>query len=425
MKKKILIITPRPPYPLFSGGEHAQFYFIGEMMSQMDLSICFEINDLDYNSNIDDFGRLKKMWKEVTFFPLINKKKQSDTIILYRKFKNGISGIKQAIFRIFSNQKPEDTSTLRFQSLVNQPYLTCKPSFADHVGSVLKNNHFDIIQIEFIALAPLVYILPPESLKVLVHHELRYIRIKREVDLLGDKGAYDTCRLEAIKDQELALIRKFDRIITLTENDKAILSTDISPETIYVSPATVKEELNHKNEFSPFTNKLVFIGSSIHLPNKDGIKWFIELVLPIIEKSIPGIHLDIAGSWDRKFIKEYSQRNVKFKGFVENLSEVFESSMLIVPIRIGSGMRLKIIEAVNRRVPFITTSVGGEGLDFEGGKECLIADTPESFAEGIVRLSGDFATQKELITSASVKLKDKYSFESAIKTRLDFYRLLA
>jgi glycosyltransferase involved in cell wall biosynthesis len=424
MKKKILIITPRMPYPLFSGGEHAQFYFIGEMMSQMDLSICFEINESDYNSNMNDFLRLKEMWKDTTFFPLINKKKQSAAIIQYRRVKNGISGIKQAIFRIFSNQKHEDTDTLRYQSLVNQPFLTSKPAFADHIGSVLKSHHFDIIQIEFIALAPLVYILPPESLKVLVHHELRYIRIKREVDLLADRGHYDICRLEAIKDQEISLIRKFDKIITLTENDKVVLSTDIAPENIYVSPATVKVELNQNNEFSPFTNKLVFIGSSIHLPNKDGIKWFIDHVLPLIEKIIPDIQLDVAGSWDHKFIKEYTRRNVKFKGFVEDLSEVFESSLLIVPIRIGSGMRLKIIEAVNHMAPFITTSIGVEGLDFEDGKDCFIADTPQSFAEKIVRLSGDSAVQKELVNNASVRLKEKYSFESAIKRRLDFYRLL-
>lgn len=423
MKSKILIITPRPPYPLFSGGEHAQFYFIGEMMSQLDVSVCFEINENDYNSSVNDFLKLKEMWKEVAFFPLINKSNQTAAVKFYRRFKKVIQKIKKGIFRIFSNMQNEDIGTLRYLSLINQPFLSCKPAFAEHVSQVLKNNQFDIIQVEFIALAPLVYILPPESLKVLVHHEIRYIRIKREADLLDDKGSYDTMRLEAIRDQEIALIKRFDRVITLTENDKEVLSREIPAEKIYVSPATVK--LDHKKitGLSSFSNKLVFIGSSIHLPNRDGVKWFIDKVLPLIVLSVPDIYLDVVGSWDKNFIKDYTRSNVIFKGFVDDLAVAFDSSLLIVPVRIGSGMRLKIIDAVNHKIPFITTSIGVEGLDFEDEKECLIADTPENFAEGIIRLSQHSEIQKDLVENASVKLKEKYSYESAIKKRLDFYRL--
>jgi glycosyltransferase involved in cell wall biosynthesis len=230
-------------------------------------------------------------------------------------------------------------------------------------------------------------------------------------------------RLEAIRDQEIALIKRFDRVITLTENDKEILSKEILAEKIYVSPATVKLDSEEIADFSAFSNKLVFVGSSIHLPNLDGVKWFMEQVLPIIALNIPDIHLDVVGSWDRQFVKDYTRRNVKFKGFVGDLAEAFHSSLLIVPVRIGSGMRLKIIDAINHKIPFITTSIGVEGLDFEDGKECLIADTPDNFAEGIIRLARHSEFQKELVENASVKLKEKYSFESAIKKRLGFYGL--
>lgn len=424
MKRSILIITPRPPYPLFSGGEHAQFYFIGEMMTRMDVSICFELNSSDYNSNIDDFKKLKEIWKDVTFYPMVNLDSQTNLIKLYRKIKNALSGIKQNLFKIINAQKPEEIGSIRYQSLVNQPFLLNKPDFVNHVASILNDNHFDIIQVEFIALAPLVYILPPESIKVLVHHELRYLRIRREVDLFEKIEPFDTCRLESIRDQELALLKRFDKIITLTENDKEILSRNIAPEKIYVSPATVREDLNQNTDFSPFINKLVFIGSSIHLPNKDAIKWFIDSVMPFIENRIPDLHLEIIGQWDKLIEKEYSRANVKFKGFIENLSEAFQASLLIIPVRIGSGMRLKIIEAINHHIPFITTTIGVEGLDFEDGRDCIIADAPEGFAEGIIRLSNNSSLQKEFVNNAASKLKEKYSFESAIKKRMDFYKNL-
>ena len=177
--------------------------------------------------------------------------------------------------------------------------------------------------------------------------------------------------------------------------------------------------------FSPFRNKLVFIGSSIHLPNKDGIKWFINSVMSILEKEIPDINLDIIGSWDKRFINENERRNIKFPGYIDDLTSAFQSSLLIVPLRIGSGMRLKIVEAINHNIPFITTSIGVEGLDFENDLDCLIADTPESFANGIVRLSKDGSLQQELADHASARLKEKYSFETAVKKRLDFYKELA
>jgi glycosyltransferase involved in cell wall biosynthesis len=395
------------------------------MKTQMNVSICFELNSSDYNSNVDDFLKLKEIWKDVTLYPLINFKQQTEIIKAYRRFKRIVLRVKQSVYKLVSHSKPEEIDTIRYQSLVNQPFLINRPDFVNHVAGILNKNHFDIIQVDFITLAPLVYILPGDSLKVLVHHELRYIRIKREVDLFENREPYDVCRLEAIKDQETSLLKRFDKIITLTENDKKILSESIPSGKIYVSPATIKSDQKQNRVFSPFRNKLVFIGSSIHLPNKDGIQWFINSVMPIIEKEIPDIHLDIIGSWDNQFIKKYSRKNVNFMGFVEDLTSAVRSSLLIVPVRIGSGMRLKIIEAINHKVPFITTTIGVEGLDFENDKDCIIADIPESFANGIVRLSKDASGQQEFVNHAAIKLKKKYSFELAIKKRLEFYKSLS
>ena len=387
----------------------------------MNVSICFEIDHSDYNSNYYDFLKLKEIWKDVTFFPLINVEQLSEIVKTYRKFKSNIFRLKQSIFRLVSHQKSEETDSLRYQSLVNQPYLSCKADFVNHVAEILKKNQFDIIQVEFISLAPLIHVLPKENIRVLVHHELRYIRIKREVDIFENVSAYDLMRLESIKEQEISLLQKFDKIITLTENDKSALSKNILSEKIFVSPATIKENPANPESFNTFVNKLVFIGSSIHLPNKDGIQWFINTIMPILEKGKADIKLEIIGSWDKKFIKKYSRDNVHFTGFINNLTDALKSSLLIVPIRIGSGMRLKIIEAVNHNIPFITTSIGIEGLDFENEKDCLIADTPESFAKGIVRLAMDSSLQQNLVKNASLRLAEKYSYESSIKKRLDFY----
>jgi glycosyltransferase involved in cell wall biosynthesis len=403
MKRRILIISPRPPYPLFSGGNHAQFHFIGELLKEMDVSVCFEVDDQSYSG----YSELLKLWEGVTFYPLF---------ILIRN-------IKGRILSIFQSRPVKIEDPIKYESFINMPIFPQKAPFVNHVADIVSKNQFDVIQIDFISLAPLIYILPEEPIKILVHHEIRYIRIKREMDLFKKTDAFDLCRFRAIKDEEILLLRKFNKIITLTEKDKEILSLDIPSEKIYVSPASIPVLKTGPVTFIPFKNKLVFIGSSGHLPNTDGIDWFINEILPAVEKEIPDIKLEIIGRWESDYKKRYQKRDIVFSGFIENLETVFSSSLLIVPIRIGSGMRLKIIEAVNLGVPFITTTIGVEGLNFENNKECIIADSAEDFGKGICSIANQESRQKQMTVNASTKLDTEFSFKSAIKKRLDFYNL--
>jgi glycosyltransferase involved in cell wall biosynthesis len=419
-KRRILIISPRPPYPLFSGGNHAQFHFIGELLKEMNVSVCFEVDDQSYSG----YAKLLKLWEGVTFYPLFNIKQKKTLLDLYREGKSIIRDIKKRILSLIQPRLAHIEDPIKYQSFINLPIFPQNCSFVNHVAEIININQFDVIQIDFISLAPLVYILPADAIKILVHHEIRYIRIQREMDLFKNVEAFDLCRIKAIKDEEILLLRKFNKIITLTEKDKEILSLEIPSEKIYVSPASIPVLKTGPVTFIPFRNKLVFIGSSGHLPNTDGIDWFIKEILPEVEKGIPDIKLEIIGRWEPDYKKRYQKRNIVFSGFIENLETVFFSSLLIVPIRIGSGMRLKIIEAVNLGVPFITTTIGVEGLNFENNKECIIADSAEDFAKGICSISNQESRQKLMAVNASIKLNTEFSFESAIKKRLDFYNLI-
>jgi glycosyltransferase involved in cell wall biosynthesis len=419
-KRRILIISPRPPYPLFSGGHHAQFHFIGELLKKMDVSVCFEVDDQSYSG----YSELLKLWEGVTFYPLLNLKQKKTILDFYRWTKCIIRKIKGRILSIFQSRPVKIEDPIKYESFINMPIFPQKAPFVNHVADIISKNQFDVIQIDFISLAPLIYILPEGPIKILVHHEIRYIRIKREMDLFKKTDAFDLCRFRAIKDEEILLLRKFNKIITLTEKDKEILSLDIPSEKIYVSPASIPVLKTGPVTFIPFKNKLVFIGSSGHLPNTDGVDWFINEILPAVEKEIPDIKLEIIGRWESEYKKKYQKRNIVFSGFIENLETVFSSSLLIVPIRIGSGMRLKIIEAVNQGIPFITTTIGVEGLNFKNNIDCIIADSHYEFAKGIHYLSENPFKQQDFIKNASEKLSEKYSYDESINKRLDFYRSL-
>ena len=419
-RKRILIITSSPPFPLISGGYQAQFHFIGELLKEMDVSVCFEVNDQNYSG----YTELLKIWEGATFYPLFNIRQKKTLLYFYRWIKSVIRNFKREILLLFKSQLVQIEDSIKYQSFIHQPIFPQNARIVDHVAGILSENQFDVIQIDFISLAPLVYILPEDAVRILVHHEIRYIRIQREMDLFKNVDAFDLCRFGAIKDEEITLLKKFTKIITLTEKDKEILSLDIPPEKIYASPATISQEKTKEGPYIPFINKLVFIGSSNHLPNADGLEWFIDQVLPEVEEQIPDIRLEIIGRWDKHFIKIYHRKNINFLGYIKDLNTAFSSSVLIVPIRIGSGMRLKIIEAINHKVPFITTNIGVEGLNFENDIDCIIADSPSGFAKGIHYLSENPAKQQVLISNASEKLSKEYSYEEAIKKRLDFYKSL-
>ena len=121
----------------------------------------------------------------------------------------------------------------------------------------------------------------------------------------------------------------------------------------------------------------------------------------------------------------YESSNVKLLGFVDHLDEAICGSIMIVPILTGSGMRMKILEAAAMGVPFVTTSVGVEGLDFLNGDSCLIADGADAFAHALECLINDNCLCEKLARKASNVYMGKYSVEALSAVRNDIYYNIA
>jgi glycosyltransferase involved in cell wall biosynthesis len=113
---------------------------------------------------------------------------------------------------------------------------------------------------------------------------------------------------------------------------------------------------------------------------------------------------------------------VHFTGFADNLAKAVHGSLLIVPILTGSGMRMKILDAAAMGVPFVTTSVGVEGLVFKDGESCVIADTPNTFAQAINMLVANTEKMGTLAANAQQIFKQHYSIEVLAKVRNTIYQ---
>ena len=181
---------------------------------------------------------------------------------------------------------------------------------------------------------------------------------------------------------------------------------------------------DNKKTFKPVTNHvLTFVGSENHNPNLDAATWFCKEIAPLLRKKNFQFTFKLIGSWHGKYIK-YLQKicpELKLTGFVENLYDAINGSIAIVPIRIGSGMRMKILDAIQSETPFVTTSKGCEGLDFSNGKECLIADTPQDFADAIINISDNTDMQEKMIKNARTKLNTIYQPQEMLNKRMNIY----
>jgi glycosyltransferase involved in cell wall biosynthesis len=107
-------------------------------------------------------------------------------------------------------------------------------------------------------------------------------------------------------------------------------------------------------------------------------------------------------------------------GFVENLESAIQNTIMIVPITIGSGIRMKILEAAKLGIPFVSTTIGAEGIPVQSGKHCLLADDPSDFVDAILQLR-DHDKRAMFIKKAHQLIEDNYSLEALKLNRHSLY----
>jgi glycosyltransferase involved in cell wall biosynthesis len=195
-------------------------------------------------------------------------------------------------------------------------------------------------------------------------------------------GKYWECRQEILwRRNEKFLAERFDAICTCSELDRKALNGN---EKFFVLPngfdARSKNPL--RNPGTP--PQIGFVGTFKYPPNRDGVRWFIENAWPIILKKLPKARLRLAGEAGEKY---FNGQNIEALGWVPDMeSEMANWSLAIVPVLVGGGTRIKILEAFSRKCPVISSSLGAYGHDVKNGHELLMADSPEDFATHCVRI---------------------------------------
>ncbi|MBB6500860.1 glycosyltransferase [Pedobacter cryoconitis] len=418
--RKILIVTPYMPFPLNSGGRIAQFEFNDELRHHFKMTIAFTMKPHEQ----EHYEELKTLWSNVNFKPyLIREKSLSDKFhtILFRfsEFFNRLVG--KGVFSVFCKTNLDQLLKLN-TTLFRSKSFGFPKGFIDHFRDVLLEDNFEYVQVEFHQLISFAKYIPRSSHRIFVHHEIRFVREKRELELFSFSSGFLKRIYRKNKAFELSALRKYDTVCTLSETDRLILEKDIKKTHLVSSPVPMKA--GKKDGSFSFENKLVFLGGEDHFPNKEGLDWFLMNCWKPLKAGYPQLRVEIVGKWNQQTVNNYQEQldGVSFLGYVDNLNEVLENSIFIVPIRIGSGIRMKIIEAVNLGVPFVSTEVGAEGLCFESGRDCLIGNSPQEFCWAITKIIEDENLGLRLLTNAQRTLKEENSYEKLMQQRLSIYK---
>lgn len=403
----ILIITSFLPYPIRAGGDQAQFNMIEALRNSYKIGIVFPVNR---DNMSEDVRALSSVWPDVKLFPY-------PLICQYTFLPFFFQKARKYLYRkLLSSQKSQIKD-----ALYHKDFLT-SGKYLRFIEKAIEEVKPDIIQVEFIQNLNIGAFLPGNIRKLFVHHEIGFVitdRMLQNISLTQKQQKWK----DKNKQTEIFRLNQFDGVVTLTETDKNILLESGVKSPIYVSPAAVNTKMQ---EYGGWNGNIFYVGGYLHCPNHEGIDWFLSEVTPCIDwRLYPHVKLVIIGSgWPLSYEREFNGLRVHVVGYVDDLSKHLSHGIMIVPLLTGSGMRMKILDAAALSVPFVSTSVGAEGLKFCNGDSCLIGDGASGFAQALTRLISDENLRATLAKNAHRLYKENYSLEKLVEKRKKIYQKL-
>ena len=235
------------------------------------------------------------------------------------------------------------------------------------------------------------------------------------------KKWYATLEARMVRDAESLGCQRVALAMVCSGADKAKLRQLDSKLPICVIPNAVDTDSYRPSDTQGLENTLLYQGGMDWYPNRDAVEFFARAILPEVRRDFPGIRFTVAGrNPPAEFVAELGVKHqVEFTGTVPDMRPYLsQATVVVVPIRLGSGTRIKILEACAAGVPVVSTTIGAEGLDFTPGKEIVLADDPSEFASAVVTLLRDRGLRDSIGGQARAAVVDRYS-QSVVKRSLD------
>lgn len=388
--KKILIVSPEIPFPVFKGNQNRidltirAFIDLGYSVSL----VCLNSSQGERQSSIarqdvkDNYPGIDRV--EIRRHP---------------KFSAGLKG------RLYGIEK---TIATKFGKSSFSNIENCPRNFIKTCGDLISDIQPDYVFVNYIKLSECI----PETysgIKIVDLHDIQSNIYKESIKQKG--GILSLDGYLSCLDEEIRLIDSYDKVISINANESRYLSNIISSEKVYTLPA-FSEEQHVSNRQHVYD--VMFVGSASPF-NVEGIMKFIAKVMPKVKKAIPDIKVAIAGDVSTCSAVRKVKDDVYTKlGRVDSLTELYSSSSVVVsPIVSGAGMKVKNIEALSYGMPIVATSFSMDGINVKHNDSALLADDWDGFAKALIDLLRSDSVRKSISDGAKNYFKDNHSFDAA------------
>lgn len=398
---KILFLTNLLPYPLDNGGKiktYSTIQSLAEAGCEIDL-VCFTEDGSD---------------------------KKHESVLL-----KSCSSVYQIYHRITTALHKEYMIKIGFRSLASRYSFGLLKYVSKEMYALLNKlstiNQYDCIffdHLQMYVYGEQVKRLWPNARYIIDEHNCEFVIMQRNAEKSSNILKKFFLKLEAYKLRkfESNSLQKVDKVIVLSEEDEKVLKkitkgrvcTNIIPIGVQMPNVKVHHSYANLNEV-----KMLFIGTLSWAPNHDGLLWFLENVMPRMYLDYGKFKLYIVGKNPSEDLIRYAKTysNVEITGYVDSVVPYYqECDFMIVPLFVGSGQRVKIIEGFSYGMPIISTSIGAEGLMYKVGENILIADSVDAFLEECQRMRNG-SLRRRLSENAFTAFKKNYSID-AVKEKI-------
>ena len=298
-------------------------------------------------------------------------------------------------------------------------------AFQRTLDSLLSRGDFEVITAETVLMAG--YNLPRGARLVLDEHNVEYDILWRTTvaERPSVRKLYNWANYLKLRREERAAWRQFDGVTLTSARDEQLVRGAVPGTRTAVIPNAVDTAFFRPSLAPPEPGTILFFGAINYYPNTDGLLYFLDEVFPHVKRRHPGARLLIVGQLPPPAIVARAADDVIVTGVVDDVRPYLErAAVVIAPLRIGGGTRLKIVEAMAMGKPVVATSLGAEGLEVNDEEDILLADTAADFAGQIARVLGDAALARRLGEAARHRAEACYNWQAAVDRLEHFYREL-
>ena len=364
---KILFLTSQLPYPPDKGATIRTFALVKGLAQRR-----HQVHLLSFINSEDDLAWLPQM----------------------RPYFTSVATV-----RAPSRSKAARLRTMLLSSLPDMVWRLPSQEFSAQLSKSVAAESFDIVQVESMEMAryameiiehrgtgvrkPIVVF---DNLNAEYVLQRRAFEIDRRRLKTWPKAFYSWLQWRRLQRYERRVCRAVDTVLTVSDTDAAAIAYLDKTIDLHVVPNGVDcsffSAAAQPAAYSPETQikhlaSVIFTGTMQFRPNIDAVLWFCQDILPLVKKDVFHVHFYIVGNAPPPEIRSLASPAVTVTGYVSDIRPYIANSMVyIVPMRIGSGTKLKVLEAMAMHIPVVSTTIGAEGIDVTPGQDILIGDSP-------------------------------------------------